>query len=310
MANIILGTWSWGAGMFGGDSVFGSHTDEHILQPVFDAATEAGLRTWDTATAYAMGESERILGSFIAGKRREDYIISTKFTPQLAQMYDDSVEKMAEASMDRMGIGYIDIYWIHNSADVERWTPGLIPLLRSGKVRRVGVSNHDLAQLKRANEILAEAGFRVSAVQNHFSLLYTNSERDGILDYCKQNGIEFWGYMVLEQGALSGKYNTANPLPADSDRGRKYNPVLPQLQALTDELTAIGKRYGLSCSQTAIVWAMTKGVQPIIGATKPHHVTEAAQVGDTRLTPSEVAALERLAAATGIDTRGGWEGKA
>ncbi|MBR4564705.1 MAG: hypothetical protein IKO26_09670 [Paludibacteraceae bacterium] len=55
---------------------------------------------------------------------------------------------------------------------------------------------------------------------------------------------------------------------------------------------------------------MTKGVQPIIGATKPHHVTEAAQVGDTRLTPSEVAALERLAAATGIDTRGGWEGKA
>ena len=83
MANIILGTWSWGAGMFGGDSVFGSHTDEHILQPVFDAATEAGLRTWDTATAYAMGDSECILGSFIAGKKREDYIISTKFTPQL-----------------------------------------------------------------------------------------------------------------------------------------------------------------------------------------------------------------------------------
>ena len=114
----------------------------------------------------------------------------------------------------------------------------------------------------------------------------------------------------MEQGALSGKYNTANPLPADSDRGRKYNPVLPQLQALTDELTAIGKRYGLSCSQTAIAWAMTKGVQPIIGATKPHHVTEAAQVGDTRLMPSEIAQLERLAAATGIDTRGGWEGKA
>ena len=76
------------------------------------------------------------------------------------------------------------------------------------------------------------------------------------------------------------------------------------------ELTTIGKRYGLSCSQTAIAWAMTKGVQPIIGATKPHHVTEAAQVGDTRLTLSEVAQLERLAAATGIDTRGGWEGKA
>lgn len=63
-------------------------------------------------------------------------------------------------------------------------------------------------------------------------------------------------------------------------------------------------------SHTAIAWAMTKGVQPIIGATKPHHVTEAAQVGDTCLMPSEVAALERLAAATSINTRGGKEGKA
>lgn len=310
MANIILGTWSWGAGMFGGDSVFGSHTDEQTLQPVFDTAIKAGLRTWDTATAYAIGESERILGSFIAGKNREDFIISTKFTPQLSEMYGDSVEKMAEASMERMGIDYIDIYWIHNSADVERWTPGLIPLLKSGKVRRVGVSNHSLEQIKRANEILAEAGYSISAVQNHFSLLYRNSERDGILDYCKLNGIDFWGYMVLEQGALSGKYNTTNPLPADSDRGRKYNPVLPQLQALTDALTNIGKNYGLTCSQTALAWAITKGVQPIIGATKPYHVTEAAQVGNTCLKAEEVAELECLADNLGINTRGGWEGKA
>ncbi len=77
-----------------------------------------------------------------------------------------------------------------------------------------------------------------------------------------------------------------------------------------DELTAIGQRYGLTCSQTAIAWALTKGVLPIIGATKPHHVTEAAQVGDTRLTADEVAKLESLADKLGIDTRGGWEGKA
>ena len=80
MANIILGTWSWGAGMFGGDSVFGSHTDEYVLQPVFDAATAAGLRIWDTATAYGLGESERILGSFIVDKKREDFVVSTKYT--------------------------------------------------------------------------------------------------------------------------------------------------------------------------------------------------------------------------------------
>ncbi len=310
MTNIILGTWSWGAGMFGGDSVFGVHTDENTLQPVFDAAEAAGVRTWDTATAYAMGESERILGTFIAGKDRSKFTISTKFTPQLAEMYNNSVEAMADASMERMGIDYIDIYWIHNSADVERWTPGLIPLLKSGKVRRVGVSNHDLAQIKRADEILSAAGFRVSAVQNHFSLLYRNSERDGILDYCRENNIEFWGYMVLEQGALSGKYNAANPLPADSDRGRKYNPILQELENLTNTLTAIGKHHGLTCSQTAVAWAVTKGVSPIVGATKPYHVTEAAQAASVTLTPDEVAELDRLADAAGIDARGGWEGRA
>ena len=63
-----------------------------VLRPVFDAAEAEGLSIWDTATVYAMGESERILGSFIAGKNREDYILSTKFTPQLAEMYDNSVE--------------------------------------------------------------------------------------------------------------------------------------------------------------------------------------------------------------------------
>lgn len=307
MTKIALGTWAWGSGAFGGDSVFGSNTNVENLKPVFDAAMSAGLNLWDTATVYGMGESEKILGTFVATKRRDDVLVSTKFTPQLAEMYDNNVEKMALASMERMGLDYIDIYWIHNPMDVERWTPGLIPLLQSGKVKRVGVSNHNIAEIRRANEILGEAGFRVSAVQNHFSLLYRSSEKGGVLDYCKQQGIEFWSYMVLEQGALSGKYNKENPLPAESDRGKKYNPVLPQLEALTGEMTAIGKKYGLSCSQVGIAWAITKGTLPIIGATKERHVIEAAQAAKTQLTADEVARLEQLADATGIDTRGGWE---
>ena len=305
--SIALGTWAWGAGMFGGDSVFGSNTDEGNLKPVFDAAMAAGLNLWDTATAYGMGESERILGRLAAGYKREDVLISTKFTPQLAEMYDNDFTKMADASLQRMGLDYIDIYWIHNPMDVERWTPGLIPLLQSGKVRKVGVSNHNIKEIRRANEILGEAGFKVSAVQNHFSLLYRSSEKGGVLDYCKENDIRFWSYMVLEQGALSGKYNVANPLPADSDRGRKYNPVLGQLTALTDAMKEIGDKYGLSCSQVGIAWALTKGTMPIIGATKERHVLEAAQVMDTRLATEEVVRLETLADAAGIDTRGDWE---
>ena len=233
--------------------------------------------------------------------------ISTKFTPQIAEVFENSVEKMADASIERMGCDYIDIYWIHNPMDVERWTPGLIPLLKSGKVKRVGVSNHNIKEIRRADEILSEAGFRVSAVQNHFSLLYRSSERGGVLDYCRQNGIEFWAYMVLEQGALSGKYNKENPLPAESDRGQKYNPVLPQLEALTSEMAAIGQKHGASCSQVGIAWAIAKGTLPIIGATKERHVVEAAEAAKIELSAAEVARLEQLADATGIDTRGGWE---
>ena len=307
MSKIALGTWAWGAGAFGGDKVFGSKTDVENLKSVFDAAMKAGLSLWDTATAYGMGESEKILGSLAKEYKREQVEISTKFTPQIAEFYDNSVEKMAQASIERMGCDYIDMYWIHNPMDVERWTPGLIPLLQSGKVKRVGVSNHNIKEIQRANEILSEAGFKVSAVQNHFSLLYRSSEKGGVLDYCKEQGIGFWAYMVLEQGALSGKYNKENPLPAESDRGKKYNPVLPQLEALTNEMTAIGQKYGASCSQIGIAWAIAKGTLPIIGATKERHVIEAAEAAKIQLTAEEMSKLEALADVTGIDTRGGWE---
>ena len=83
----------------------------------------------------------------------------------------------------------------------QTWSVGcltsFIPLVKSGKVRRVGVSNHNLAQIKRAEEILSGEGVHVSAVQNHYSLLYRSSEKACILDYCKENGIDFWAYMVL-----------------------------------------------------------------------------------------------------------------
>lgn len=103
MAKIALGTWAWGTGAFGGDTVFGSNNNVENLKPVFDAAMNKGLNLWDTATAYGMGESEKILGSFVAGEKRENVEVSTKFTPQLAEIYGNSVEKMAQASMWLLG---------------------------------------------------------------------------------------------------------------------------------------------------------------------------------------------------------------
>ncbi len=112
---------------------------------------------------------------------------------------------------------------------------------------------------------------------------------------------------ISEYVKISSKQAIIIPLPAESDRGKKYNPVLSQLEALTNEMTAIGQKYGASCSQIGIAWAIAKGTLPIIGATKERHVIEAAEAAKIQLTAEEIAKLEALADATGIDTRGGWE---
>ena len=309
LPKLALGAWSWGSGTVGGDQVFGNHLEEKDLQPIFDAAMEKGLNLWDTATVYGMGASEDILGSFVDKVERDKVIVSTKFTPQIAGMYEDSMEKMADASMKRLHIDYIDIYWIHNPADVERWTPELAPLIKSGKLKSVGVSNHNLAELKRANEILASLGCKVEAVQNHFSLLNRSSEDSGILAYCRENDITFFAYMVLEQGALSGKYDIKHPFPAGSDRAKTYNPILPQLEELTAAMEEIGKAHGLSTAQTGTAWAISKGVLPIIGVTKVRHVEDAAKAAAVTLSPEEIKRLEKLADKANVSTIREWEKK-
>ncbi|KEA49985.1 aldo/keto reductase [Mangrovibacter sp. MFB070] len=308
LPKIALGTWSWGTGFAGGDTVFGNTLSDFQMKEVFDTAIQAGLNLWDTAAVYGMGSSENALGKLVRQYERDELILSTKFTPQIAdENAAHPVSAMLEDSLNRLGVENIDIYWIHNPHDVEKWTPGLIPLLQSGKVKRVGVSNHNLEQIKRANEILGTAGFSVSAVQNHYSLLYRSSEDAGILDYCKANGITFFAYMVLEQGALSGRYNPQNPMPEGSGRAETYNKVLPQLQALTDAMKSIGEAKGASVAQVAIAWAISKGTLPIIGATKVHHVSDAAKAAELYLSDEEIALIEKLSVEAGVDTRGSWE---
>ena len=308
LPKVALGTWSWGTGFAGGDTVFGNHLSDSQMAEIFSKAMQQGLNLWDTAPVYGMGSSETALGKLIPQYPREDIIISTKFTPQIAdEQSAEPVSAMLNASLERLGVQDIDIYWIHNPADVERWTPGLIPLLQSGKVKQVGVSNHSLKQISRVNEILKPAGFSVSAVQNHYSMLYRSSEEAGILDYCHQNNMTFFAYMVLEQGALSGRYDSQHPMPAGSDRAETYNNVLPQLEKLTAAMKEMGDQKNASVAQIAIAWAIAKGTLPIIGVTKVDHVTDASRAAEIQLSADEMVTLEELAKATGVDTRGAWE---
>lgn len=307
LPKIALGAWSWGAGAAGGDQVFGNHLFERDLQPVFEKAMECGLTLWDTAAVYGEGSSERILGSFVKDICREDVIISTKFTPQIASDSESAMQDMLNGSKERLNADVIDVYWIHNPMDVERWTPDLIPLAKSGQIKTIGVSNHNLAEIKRANEILATEGLKISAVQNHFSLLHRSSERAGILDYCKENGIIFYAYMVLEQGALTGRYNKEQPFPAGTGRGDSYNPHLAEIENLVAELKKIGEKYNASPAQIATAWAIAKGTLPIIGVTKVKQVEEAAAAKQITLSPEEVSRLEKLGDETGVQTLREWE---
>jgi aryl-alcohol dehydrogenase-like predicted oxidoreductase len=304
---IALGTWSWGTGFAGGDQVFGSNLSAGDLKQVFDMAMKAGFNLWDTAAAYGMGSSESILGEFVKQYPREDILLSTKFTPQMADSSDNPVEEMLNSSLQRLGTDYIDIYWIHNPTDVNKWTPELIPLLKNGKVKSVGVSNHNLEEIKLANSILAKAGFSISAVQNHYSLLYRSSEDAGIIDYCNVHNITFFAYMVLEQGTLSGKYNTRNPLPEGSGRANTYNKVLPQLEELTDVMKEIGSSKNASVAQIAIAWAIAKNTLPIIGITKTSQIEDALNATKIILTHQEIERIEALATQAGVDTQGAWE---
>lgn len=279
-----------------------------ILRPVFDAAMKAGLNLWDTAYAYGMGMSEKILGEFLRTVPRDSYLISDKFTPQCADPNaENAVVALYETSAKLLGTDYMDIYWIHNPVGAPEWARKLIPLAKTGKIGRIGLSNHNLAEIKEAAAILGAEGLKIAAIQNHYSLLNRSSETSGILDYCRENDITFFSYMVLEQGALSGKYDTRHPFPADSDRGAVYNPMLPQLEKLNTGLKEIADRHGVAIAQLPVAWAIAKGTLPIIGVTKVYQVEDAAKAAALELSADEIETMERLASETPLNVIRYWE---
>ena len=286
LPKIALGAWAWG-----NDGTFGSDITAESLRPIFDTAMKNGLNLWDTAYAYGMGTSEKVLASFIRDLPRSDYIISDKFTPQCADASNpDAMKDMIEMQQNLMGLDCFDIYWIHNVWDAPKWTEELAKYYEGKEnVPMLGVSNHNLAEIKQANDILKAHGLRLSAVQNHYSLINRSSEDSGILEYCRENDIVFFSYMVLEQGALSGKYDTAHPMPAGSARAQAYNPIL------------------VAPAQIPVAWAIAKGTLPIIGVTKTNHVEDAVKAANVMLTAEETAQLEKVADSLDLNVIRFWE---
>ena len=303
LPKIALGAWAWG-----NDGTFGNEHKIEDLKPIYDKSMELGLNLWDTAYVYGMGKSEEVLGEFLKTSNREDFVISTKFTPQLAEMFEaNEVTSMYENSAKILGVEDIDIFWIHNPVGAPDWTKKLVETAKNHDIKMIGVSNHNLAEIKEANEILKEAGLKLGAVQNHYSLLNRSSEDSGILEYCKENDIIFFSYMVLEQGALSGKYDTAHPFPEGSDRANAYGGSLAEIGELNKAIADIAGKHDAKVAQLPIAWAIAKGTLPIIGATKVHHVEDAADAVNIELSDDEIKTMEELADKANVNTIRIWE---
>ena len=304
LPKIALGAWAWG-----NDGTFGRTITADELKPVFEAAMKQGLNLWDTAYAYGMGTSEKVLAGFLNGLPRDSYIVSDKFTPQCADTGSPTAMKdMIEMQLKIMNLDRFDIYWIHNVWGAPKWTEELAKYYEGkDNVPLIGVSNHNLAEIRQANEILKAHGLKLSAVQNHYSLINRSSEQSGILDYCNENDITFFAYMVLEQGALSGKYDVSHPMPEGSDRAAIYNPVLDQLEILNQELRKLAERYGVGPAQIPVAWAIAKGTLPIIGVTKENQVADAAKAANITLSEADIAELEAVANSLNLNVVRMWE---
>ena len=153
LPKIALGAWAWG-----NDGTFGGNMTAETLRPIFDTAMANGLNLWDTAYAYGMGTSEKVLAGFLKDQPRGSYLVSDKFTPQCANGKPTAMADMIEMQLDLMGLDRFDIYWIHNVVDAPHWTEELAKVFEGrDDVPLLGVSNHILAEIRQAAEILDAA---------------------------------------------------------------------------------------------------------------------------------------------------------
>ncbi|MBQ4218826.1 MAG: aldo/keto reductase [Eubacteriales bacterium] len=300
---VMIGTWAWGPGFNGSKQVFGNNYDEEILRETFERAVNLGLTRWDTAAVYGMGSCEKLLGKFING--RDGIFISTKFFPD-KKFREGALEKSFHESMTRLNLKSADLFWIHKPNNLTKNLQEAVPLLQDGRIRSIGISNVSLKDIRTAEDILSREGLSLGAVQNHFSLL--RNDQQPLIDYCNSKGITYYAYMVLEQGALAGRYNVTCPFPLLSMRRLAFpKSKFRKIESLLKLMEQTALKYNIDKSQIPVLWVIAKGAVPIIGITKPVYAERLAEALQVDLTPEEIEQLTSEAAATGIRQQGSWE---
>lgn len=275
-----------------GTNNFGSRIDAAASQRVVDAALNLGANFFDTADVYGTGQSEEFLGKAL-GARRSKAIIATKFgNPMRGSQFPEGgasrtqIVYSVEQSLRRLGTEYIDLYQIHRpdpKTPIEETLRAFDDLVRQGKVRYIGNSNFDGAQVDTAAAVSsAQKLAAFSSAQNHYSLLTRGIETD-LVPACERHGLGVLPYFPLESGLLTGKYKRGEAPPEGTRLGNAVRDKRPGVDlflnddkfAKVEKLQALADTTGnTTLLDMAFGWLLSRPYVAcvIAGATKPEQV--------------------------------------
>lgn len=283
---------------------FGGRLDADATVRVVHAALDAGINFFDTADIYGGTKSEEFLGRALAG-RRDQAVIATKFGGKIDEerkgAKPEYVRRAAEDSLRRLGTDRIDLYQLHmpdSEVPIEETLGAMGELVRAGKVREIGCSNFSAEQLRAAEAAVPAGGKRFVSVQNHYSLLHREPERD-VLPKCERLGLAFLPYFPLANGLLTGKYRQGQPAPEGSrlSGGRGANALTDQNLGRVESLIQLAESRGHTILELAVSWLLTRPAvaSVIAGATRPEQVRSNAAAAGWRLTVDELARIDAIA---------------
>jgi 1-deoxyxylulose-5-phosphate synthase len=276
--------------------------DDGQAEPVFRQAVELGITFWDTANAYGYGTSEEIVGRAIRKyTRREDVVLATKVFfkmgdgPGGSGLSRRAIFEQVDASLARLGTDYVDLYQIHRfdpEVPAEETMEALHDVVRAGKARYLGASSMWAWQFSKLQYTAELHGWtKFTSMQNQYSLMQREDEREmfGVL---ADQGVGSIPWSPLAKGRLTRPWGEQTSRSETDDVARW---VLPHDdKPIADAVQAVAAERGVPMAQVALAWVLRNPVvsAPIVGATKPHHLADAAAALAIRLTDEEARRLE------------------
>ncbi len=302
VSRVCLGMMS-----FGNDSDKPWVLDETAAEPIVRAAVEGGITFFDTADTYSQGASEiatgRLLGKLLT---REEVVVATKvFMPMTpgengGGLSRKHVLSAIDASLQRLGMDYVDLYQIHrfdNRTPIEETMQALHEVVRAGKARYIGASSMFAWQFAKAQHVAERAGTaRFVSMQNHYNLVYREEERE-MIPQCIDQGVGVIPWSPLARGVLAGSRTRAGErltTRAGSDQFTDYLYDQPTDFDVVERVAVLAGERGVAPAQIALAWLLHKpGVTaPIVGATRLKHLQDALAAEQLTLSAQEVARLE------------------